>query len=379
MKVIILAGILTAGFLFSNCKNAKAEAPAAVETKQGMKIQVAILLDTSNSMDGLIEQAKSRLWNIVNTLTTLRFRGKTPEIEIALYEYGNNGIETDDYVRRVVALSTDLDLISQKIFALTTNGGSEYCGAAIDRAVKNLEWSAGEADIRLIYIAGNEPFTQGPVAYRAAAGRALEKRIFVHTIHCGDPEEGIRGMWREGAVAGKGKFFNINHDERIRYIETPYDDAISRCNARLNETYIGYGRTGAEKKMNQALQDRNAESVSRQYEAERAVSKSKKAYRNSSWDIVDLVKEDKNALEKMKASDLPEELRGKSKEEINTLLAAKEKERTAVQKEIEELAKQRQAYIDGEMKNVDAGADDLGRAINRSILEIALQKGYQVE
>ena len=32
-------------------------------------IQVAILLDTSGSMDGLIEQAKSRLWNIVNTLT----------------------------------------------------------------------------------------------------------------------------------------------------------------------------------------------------------------------------------------------------------------------------------------------------------------------
>lgn len=50
------------------------------------KIQVAILLDTSSSMDGLIEQAKSRLWNIVNTLTTLKHNGKTPNIEIALYE-----------------------------------------------------------------------------------------------------------------------------------------------------------------------------------------------------------------------------------------------------------------------------------------------------
>ena len=36
------------------------------------KIQVALLLDTSNSMDGLIEQAKSRLWNIVNNLTKLK-------------------------------------------------------------------------------------------------------------------------------------------------------------------------------------------------------------------------------------------------------------------------------------------------------------------
>src|SRR5690606_33770961 len=51
-------------------------------------IQVAILLDTSSSMDGLIDQAKSRLWNIVNTLTTLRYNGKKPIIEISLYEYG---------------------------------------------------------------------------------------------------------------------------------------------------------------------------------------------------------------------------------------------------------------------------------------------------
>ena len=43
---------------------------------QKTKIQVAILLDTSGSMQGLIEQAKSRLWNIVNTLTTLKYKGR---------------------------------------------------------------------------------------------------------------------------------------------------------------------------------------------------------------------------------------------------------------------------------------------------------------
>jgi len=33
-------------------------------------IQLALLLDTSNSMDGLIDQAKSQLWKIVNELAT---------------------------------------------------------------------------------------------------------------------------------------------------------------------------------------------------------------------------------------------------------------------------------------------------------------------
>ena len=60
------------------------------------KIQVALLLDTSNSMDGLIDQAKSRLWNIVNTLTTLKYNGQAPQVEIALYEYGNNGLRDEN-------------------------------------------------------------------------------------------------------------------------------------------------------------------------------------------------------------------------------------------------------------------------------------------
>ena len=36
------------------------------------KIQVALLLDTSNSMDGLIDQAKSQLWKMVNELATTK-------------------------------------------------------------------------------------------------------------------------------------------------------------------------------------------------------------------------------------------------------------------------------------------------------------------
>ena len=137
--------------------------PSATSTSD-TKIQVALLLDTSSSMDGLIEQAKSRLWNIVNTLTTLRFNGKTPEIQIALYEYGNDNINASDgYVRLVTPLTADLDLISEKLFALKTNGGLEYCGTVIDKANKQLKWSSNDSDIHLIYIAGNEPFTQGNI------------------------------------------------------------------------------------------------------------------------------------------------------------------------------------------------------------------------
>ena len=348
-------------------------------TKADVKIQVALLLDTSNSMDGLINQAKSRLWNIVNTLTTLRFDGKEPEIQIALYEYGNDRLsKTDDYIRLVTPLTTDLDLISEKLFTLTTDGGLEYCGAVIKKATKELKWSSSDSDIHLIYIAGNEPFTQGKISYKEAVSEALSNNITVNTIHCGDRSEGIAGQWKEGAVSGKGEFFNIDHNVRIRYIITPYDDRIDECNVRLNSTYIGYGTLGESRKANQAAQDVNAASISSANKIERAVSKSGAAYKNSTWDLVDLVTENEEALKTIKQTDLPKALQGKSEAELKAYITQKQVERAAIQKEIETLSKQRQTYIDEEMmKSGDDVGDDLGKAINRSVMQMAEKKGFK--
>src|SRR6187455_33691 len=63
------------------------------EPVKGQSIMLALLLDTSNSMDGLIEQAKSQLWKIVNELAAAKCGdGTQPSIKIALYEYGNDGL-----------------------------------------------------------------------------------------------------------------------------------------------------------------------------------------------------------------------------------------------------------------------------------------------
>ena len=146
MTIKIVSLTLLAAFMsLESCSDSnKTETPkpkpaAIFETdeKSDNKIQVALLLDTSSSMDGLIEQAKARLWDIVNTLTTLKYQGKTPTIEIALYEYGNDNLSPEtNYIRQVSTLTTDLDLISEKLFSLTTYGGSEYCGAVISDATK---------------------------------------------------------------------------------------------------------------------------------------------------------------------------------------------------------------------------------------------------
>ncbi|MBX2922597.1 MAG: VWA domain-containing protein [Chitinophagaceae bacterium] len=382
--VILLSSTIT----FGNCRLPSTRAQDHTGTginKQpeknkadNTKIQVVLLLDTSNSMDGLIEQAKSRLWNIINTITTLKYQGKEPVVEIALYEYGNDGLsKQSNYIRQVTPLVTDLDLISEKLFSLRTNGGSEYCGAVINEAVKKLSWGKEKADMKLIYIAGNEDFNQGSISYKESISAAMSQDIFVNTIYCGDRKEGINILWKDGADRGGGKYFNIDSDQRIRFVETPYDAQIEACDIRINNTYIGYGGQGRLKKENQVLQDNNAKSIHKGNYTERAVSKSKSAYKNQSWDMVDLAKEDKAALKNLREEDLPAELKGKAKVEIEAIVAEKTKEREAIQKEIAALSVKRQQYIDEQVKK-NPEADDLGEAINKSIREVAVKKGYTI-
>jgi hypothetical protein len=221
----------------------------ATNAQQTRKIQVAILFDTSGSMDGLLDQAKSRIWKIVNEISTLVYDGQSPKIEFALYKYGNDDLSmSSNYIEQLMSLSSDMDLISQKLFALTTNGGSEFCGAVIGSSLSDLEWSTSPLDLKMIYIAGNEPFNQGPVDFKSECKKAKEKGIFINTIHCGSYEEGVRDLWKEGAECSGGDFFNIDSDKQVVHIDTPYDVEIQTYNDSLNTTYYGYGAQGSLRK-----------------------------------------------------------------------------------------------------------------------------------
>lgn len=352
---------------------------AAVSAPAQRKIQVALLLDTSNSMDGLIDQAKSQLWSIVNEMASARAEGRAPEIEIALYEYGNDGLKAEaNYIRRVLPLSHDLDKISEALFALKTNGGNEYCGAVIAQSMKDLAWSASNRDLKLIYIAGNEPFNQGGIDYKAACRAAISKGIVVNTIFCGDHEEGISSFWKDGADLSEGKYFNIDHNRATVYIETPYDKQINELNGRLNDTYIGYGALGVEKKENQVLQDRNAESYSSSNAAERAASKSTAAYRADDWDLVDAYKNGNVDVKSIKPAELPAELKGKTPAEIKAYVDKKAAERAAIQQQIRELDKKRGDYMAVELKK--RGEDhSLNAAMAKSMRERAQKTGFTFE
>lgn len=345
------------------------------------KIQVAILFDTSNSMDGLIDQAKSRIWTIVNDLSSLKHQGQTPTIEIALYDYGNSGLSAEsNYIRKQIDLTTDLDVISEKLFGLRTNGGSEYCGAVIGASINELNWTTHPQDLRMIYIAGNEPFNQGKIDYKEVCKTAAQKDINVNTIYCGNYDQGVREFWYDGAKLGKGEYFNIDSDQQIVHISTPYDDQINAYNDSLNRTYFGYGSMGQSGKLNQTTQDMNAVSESKSLKAERAIVKSKTNYTNASWDLIDAVEEGNKELSAIPEAELPDEFKGKNDQEKQKLLEEKKAERELYQKKINELAVERQKYIEEEKKKTPVeGEADFGTSVQKSILKKANELGYEKE
>ena len=374
LTTIAIMIVVTSASFAAAVRNEETPAPA----KQG--IMLALLLDTSNSMDGLIDQAKSQLWKIVNELAGARCDDKSrPNIKIALYEYGNSGLPaTLGYIRQVNPLTSDLDLISEKLFALRTNGGDEYCGQVIKTSLNELEWSESGADLKMIFIAGNEPFTQGEVPYRVACSLAKEKDVIINTIFCGPYSEGVATDWKSGATLGGGSYMSIEQDRKTVYVPTPYDDKIDALNSKLNDTYVYYGSSGASKKENQVAQDANAASLAKENKIERSVAKSKSAYTNSNWDLVDASKSDEEVIEKAKESDLPKEMKGMNAQQRKDYVAAKSRDRAVVQKEMQELSLKRQQYIDTHTTAEQKDAM-LDAAMLKSIKEKAKTKSFSWE
>jgi hypothetical protein len=349
----------------------------AVSAISEERIQLSILLDTSGSMDGLIDQAKSQLWKIVNELALAKRNGQSPKLEVALYEYGNDGLSArEGYLRMIVPLTTDLDKISEELFKLTTNGGSEYCGEVIQKATQQLLWSKSNTDLKLIFIAGNEPFDQGQINYKQACKNAITKGIIVNTIHCGPWDTGVTSGWKDGADLADGQYLNIDQDQAIVYIKAPQDEEIERLGIELNQTYLAYGSKGEAYKERQAVQDKNAKSMNQEAAVQRSVSKAQSQYSNSEWDLVDGVTNGSVDLSKTKKEDLPKEMQNMNKEQQTAYINELTKKRQAIQTKINELNQARRGYVEQEQKK-SATQNTLDTAIINIVRKQAVAKNYK--
>ncbi|MBI5858244.1 MAG: VWA domain-containing protein [Sphingobacteriales bacterium] len=373
MKVLFASCAAVAAFglfSFSNLKPSVANHQKA----EPKKIQVAILLDVSNSMDGLIEQAKAQLWNMVTTLGKAQCTDKSvPNVEVALYEYGRSSNDvTKGYVKQLSTFTQDLDSVSKILFGLTTNGGDEYCGQVIYTSIDELKWNAAKDEYKVIFIAGNEDFLQGNMLYTTACAKAKEKGVIVNTIYCGDRMQGIKEHWNLLNECGNGSFTNINTDAREIEIPTPYDSTLIVLNYKLNGTYIGYGSMGLANSIRQQEVDKMNFSASNGAGLQRVNAKAmSNAYNNASWDLVDAVQADSSYISKVDRKTLPDSLKNKTTKELRLYVQQKTAERNAIQQQIINTNADRSKYIAAE--KAKAAANNNGQTLE-SAVETAIRE-----
>jgi len=310
------------------------------------KIQLAILLDTSGSMSGLIDQARNQLWQVVNEFSESTQNGVKPLLEVAVYEYGNSDLSgKTGYTRQVTGLTSELDQVSEALFSLTTNGGDEYCGYAINAAVSDLDWSQSDRDIKAIFIAGNEPFTQGPLPFKQAMASARNRDITVNTIHAGPYDQGVSSGWQRAALLAGGDYMSIDHNHQIAHIVAPQDKKIAELNARFNQTYIPFGNDGDAKAQRQQDQDSKSSGISLGLLAKRAKSKISAMYQNSSWDLVDAMEEGNVDLDELDEAELPASMRTMDATGKKDYVANKAREREEIAVLIKEETESRDQFV----------------------------------
>lgn len=339
-------------------------------------IQIALLLDTSGSMSGLINQARTQLWKIVNQLAEAERKGAKPRLEIALYEYGKPSLGAEGgFIRQAVPLTDDLDRVSEALFALTTDGGDEFAGQVIQTATRSLTWNDREDTLRLVFIAGNESFEQGTVDYRAAIAEARARGIVVNTIYCGAEGDPVLQGWQQGAELAQGQSLIIDHNQVAVHIAAPQDDDIVRLGAQLNDTYIGYTRGWTANVARQTAQDGNA--VQNGSMVARSQSKASALYNNPSWDLIDGLDTGAVDWDKLDDSYLPANVRAMSRDQRKAYVAKKRAERQRIEQRIAELGKARDAFVTARRAEMaSAGTDSLDTAMIAMIREQAASKGY---
>lgn len=399
LPVCLLAGAATAP---TAAQEPKLPPRAAAPLPAPKAIDLVLCLDVSNSMDGLIASAKIKLWDIVNELARLR---PTPDLRVALYSYGHNTYPAaNGWVKKELDLTTDLDDVYKVLNNLRTGGGTELVARVTKAAIADQRWAADRGALKLLFVCGNEPVDQDrEVRLDDVADLARGPGVIVNTIYCGRGDSHEARGWAAFAEKCGGRALNIDQNKAVLAaaapVKTEFDADIVKLGDDLGKTYLAYGKEGADRFANQKAQDANAAKAApagpgggfakggfggggiSEAALGRAATKASELYRNSRWDLIDKMKEDKTFdLAKVPDADLPDELKKLPPGERAAYVQKKADERVALQKRITDLSAQRQKKIDEERAKQPRNPADqaLDEAVKGVVRDQARAAGFEV-
>lgn len=311
------------------------------------RIEVVFALDTTGSMDQLIEGAKRKIWAIADELASAQ---PQPELSIGLVAYRDRG---DAYVTQHYPLSSDLDAVYQQLSALAAAGGGdgpESVNQALYEAVHNSAWTDSKGAYRTVFLVGDAPPHEdyaNDVPYQNTIQAALARGIVINTVQCGNQHD-TTPIWTAIAQRTQGSYASIEQSGGMQQIAAPMDAEIDRLNAQLNETVLPYGAVEQQKSVREKA--RVAAS------APAAASASRQAFLNKkgggivtgAGDLLDDVRTGRVDASKLSRDELPSELRDLAPEARTQALQRRSSERAKIKSQLDSLVKERSAYVRAE-------------------------------
>jgi Mg-chelatase subunit ChlD len=348
-------------------------------------LEMVFVLDTTGSMGGLLEGAKQRIWGIVNEVMQSTAH---PSVRVGLVAFRDRG---DEYVTRVLPLTTDLDQVYSTLMGYRAEGGGdtpENVRHALADGVRNAGWSPRTQGIaQILFLVGDAPphedYHDEPSTATTTA-EAVKAGMIVNTIQCGNMP-GTQPVWLAIAQSGEGQYFAIAQDGGVQAIATPYDKEMSELGAKIGSTFVAYGggagvegsRFREEASRGQAqMETRIAASAPAEAAADRAVNKAVNG-RAYAGDLLTSLENGSAKLDSVKDEDLPDDLRklepAARQKEIEKRLA----ERKKLRDDILKLSKLRDEFIAAARKKQSGKPNSFDSAVAVALKEQLSRKGIK--
>jgi Mg-chelatase subunit ChlD len=329
------------------------------------RIEVCFVLDTTGSMGGLIEGAKQKIWSIANEMISAQ---PTPELKLGLIGYRDRG---DDYVVKSFSLTDDIDAIYGHLREFQAGGGGdapESVNEALAEAIHKMPWSSDKKVLKIIFLVGDAPphmdYPNGP-KYPDLCREAAKKDLIINTIQCGEMAE-TKPVWQEIAKLSEGSYVGISQSGNVAVISTPMDKELSRLNEQIGATLIPYGDSTLQAEVHAKFAAAKSAPVSAMADRLTYNSKTGRAMQGRG-ELVDALNENKLKVEEIDQKQLPAELQKLDRDELQKRIAKARDERADLQKQIVELSKKREAYIQSENKRL--AAEGKGDAFDQKVTE----------
>lgn len=326
------------------------------------KIQIVFALDATGSMSGLIGAAKEKIWSIAGSLAQAE---PAPVIEMGLLFYRDKG---DVFVTRKVALSSDIDDVYAKLMQIAAEGGGdepESVNQALYEAVTKFSWDTAYNTYKTVFLVGDRPphmDYQNDIKYPVSCGLAKQRDIVLNTILMGNDSRAMR-IWKEIAACNQGSYAQVGMDANDIDVNTPYDAAIADLSDKLDDTRIYYGSTKEKSAAYEKVSNSKmiATGTKANVKAQRAEYNSTKAGKVAYYgrkELLESYKDKSVSLDTIKEEELPDLMKNMTATQRKIFLEQKIAERDSLNRELVKFTKQRQAYIENDLKSREAASVD---------------------